>query len=258
MGKLGAVLRILLMVAAAYIALVICLQVFSSFRHSSRLMKTTPLARAAAAGDAVKIRELLANGAAVDEKNGKGETPLMLAVIGSKAGAVDALLAAGADVNAANSGGASVAALSVQYGNPDTLVLLLDRGAHMDSKDFLGDPLLFCAAYHGSAAMVRLLLGRGAKPLGLGYHGTILQHAVYGKSPEVFKLLIAGGADINAADKWGETPLMTAAREGDLSVTASLLGLGAKTGARNEGGKTACDIAAEYKHAPVEKLLCSR
>lgn len=167
-------------------------------------------------------------------------------------------MAAGADPNALNKRRSSVATLAVEYGNPDLVALLLGHGAAIDSMDFLGDPLLFSAAYEGRAAIVRLLLDRGAKMEGTGYHGTILMHAVHGKNTEIIKIFTDCGADVNAADKWGFTPLMTAAREGDTGVAKALLALGARADARNYEKTTACDIAVAYNRAEIAEILCGR
>jgi ankyrin repeat protein len=60
------------------------------------------------------------------------------------------------------------------------------------------------------------------------HHRTPLHHAAAKNRPNVVRLLIALGADVNATDATGGTPLTTAAQENADAVVALLLGAGAK------------------------------
>ncbi|MFC6748935.1 hypothetical protein [Deinococcus aquaticus] len=57
---------------------------------------------------------------------------------------------------------------------------------------------------------------------------------------------MAAGADVNAAQQGGFTPLMAAARSGDADLVAFLRAQGARVGARTEDeGLSAADLARE-------------
>ena len=58
----------------------------------------------------------------------------------------------------------------------------------------------------------------------------------------VTSLLLARGADVNAADANGNTPLMFAADKCDAALIGSLLAAGATVGARNSAGLTALEM----------------
>jgi len=58
---------------------------------------------------------------------------------------------------------------------------------------------------------------------------TPLYMAASGGHPEVIRLLLAGGAQIGAANKNGETPLHLTARRVQLEVVSLLLAGGAQT-----------------------------
>jgi ankyrin repeat protein len=60
------------------------------------------------------------------------------------------------------------------------------------------------------------------------HHRTPLHHAAAKNRPNVVRLLIALGADVNATEATGGTPLTTAAQENADAVVALLLGAGAK------------------------------
>ncbi len=69
--------------------------------------------------------------------------------------------------------------------------------------------------------------------------------------------LIENGADVNAADPLGTTPLMWAARYGDAAVVDRLIRAGAKTAAANAFGVTPMSEAALIGSEPVIRKLLS-
>lgn len=61
---------------------------------------------------------------------------------------------------------------------------------------------------------------------------------------QCLRLLLNKGADANAADEAGWTPLMLAVRGGKLPAIEALLAAGAETAAQNQRGATALHLAA--------------
>ena len=72
--------------------------------------------------------------------------------------------------------------------------------------------------------------------------------------PKQIRLLIAAGADVNAENALGATPLMFAVREGEESVQL-LLEQGALPNAKTKSGVTTLEIALEENDANVVQLL---
>jgi ankyrin repeat protein len=122
---------------------------------------TTPLIRAAKAGDSAAIQLLLAHGARPDLPNSLGITPLMAAAgIGSTTidirarfrneqkciGAAKLLLAKGVDVNAANGNGQTALFGAAQSGWNSFVQLLADHGAMLAAKDHFGSTAVDFAA----------------------------------------------------------------------------------------------------------------
>jgi len=74
---------------------------------------------------------------------------------------------------------------------------------------------------------------------------------------DVARALLAGGADVNAVDRFGYTPLLYAATIdfGDADTVTALLGAGADANVKNKEGKTAWAKAGEYPYirAALEK-----
>jgi ankyrin repeat protein len=92
-----------------------------------------------------------------------------------------------------------------------------------------------------------------------GYLGhTALIHASTNKNKgfsEVVRFLIEKGADVNAFDKNGYTPLISAAMYGLLDSVQTLIEKGADVNARNNDGVRALTYAAMYGHTDVVRLL---
>jgi hypothetical protein len=71
----------------------------------------------------------------------------------------------------------------------------------------------------------------------------------------VAKLLLEHGADPNAQDKHGNTPLHDAAFEGHVGIIKLLLDHGADPTAKNKDGDTPLDLARRRGHRKVVSLI---
>jgi ankyrin repeat protein len=70
--------------------------------------------------------------------------------------------------------------------------------------------------------------------------------------------LIEKGADVNAQQEGGFTPLMSAAQNGNAELTKLLLTHGADRNVETDDGKTAHDFAIEGKHDDVATLVAGK
>jgi ankyrin repeat protein len=84
-----------------------------------------------------------------------------------------------------------------------------------------------------------------------------LHAAVASRNAEAVALLLDRGADPNARQQVGYTPLMGAANAGREDLVDLLLRHGADRTLVNDEGKTAADIARERGHAAVAARLSS-
>ena len=110
---------------------------------------------------------------------------------------------------------------------------------------------LMRAAFSGDLELVKLLLQHGADPTIISKDGETMVSAAAGlgfiqgyskgKLPaerlETVKLFVELGADVNAADDYGITPLMVAGNMGDVSIIQFLIDRGADLGAYDLGKK---------------------
>jgi ankyrin repeat protein len=82
-----------------------------------------------------------------------------------------------------------------------------------------------------------------------------LHAAVASRNAEVVALLLERGADPNARQQVGYTPLMGAASAGRTDMVQALIAAGADPSLVNDEGKTAADIAAEHGHQAIAAQL---
>jgi ankyrin repeat protein len=73
----------------------------------------------------------------------------------------------------------------------------------------------------------------------------------------VLEILIRSGADVNAGNNEGETPLMIAALKGNPDNVKLLLNAGANINARDQRGETPLKHAMERNHSEVIEMLKS-
>ena len=227
------------------------------------------VADAAMAGDREAVRALLQAGADVEAPQIDGTTALHWAVRRDDLDIAGLLIRAGADVVAANRTGSTPMQLATLNGNGAMIERLLDAGAEVDAPlNPDGDTALMMAARTGRPEVVRLLLDRGADVDARESWGgtTALMWAVSEGHAEVVGLLIAAGADVDARSRiypvadaagsegpepedavpdaapvaysnGGFTPLLFAAREGDIASARLLLAAGAEVDAVASDGK---------------------
>jgi Ankyrin repeats (3 copies) len=94
-------------------------------------------------------------------------------------------------------------------------------------------------------------------PRGLEPGEALIEAARRGDMKQIAHLL-ATGADVNAQNKWGLTPLMAAAHGGHIEIGKLLMEKGADVNARQNGGWTALMCAAVRGQADAVSLLLGK
>lgn len=220
---------------------------------------------------------LLRAGADASAANDLGATPLWNASLNGSGELVRLLLARGADPNAALLSGETAVMTAARTGSAEVLELLLDAGGDPNVPGTRDQTALMWAAAQGHAGAVRVLLERGADvharsetrnqlmavpPHSDPANQQMVPHGGYtallfaGRIGDVesAKLLLAAGADVDAADSWGVTPLVLAAHSGFLELVTVLLGEGADANAAG-AGFSALHLAVMRRDEAMARVL---
>ena len=203
---------------------------------------TTALHWAVEQDDLEIVDLLLRAGARVSARTREGVTPLQLAAINGSAPMLDRLLKAGADPNAAlTPAGDTALMMAARTGKTDAIRVLAEAGANVNAKEGWGGttPLMWAVSEgHGEAAKVLIAAGADVNARS-HYVAAANGRGFEGRTP------VANRTDEKAEEfaSGRLTPLMLAARQGDVELARILVGAGADVNAAAGDGKTALALA---------------
>lgn len=208
------------------------------------------------------IDVLVACGADPDARDGDGDSPLAAAARRGRPHIVEELLGHGASARTRNDDGVTALWHAANYGHVDAARLLAPR-SDLEAKDSHGRTALFaaCAAERDTAAAV--LLDARADPRAADDKGRTCLHVACAKgaSAIVDSILHHHGRSlgdlVDAEDKFGRTPLWTAAMAGCHDAAAALLARGARKDFPAFSGRTPQEIADMYGHYDLGKFIAN-
>jgi hypothetical protein len=135
----------------------------------------------------------------------------------------------------------------------DTVEEAIATGAYVDERSAFGETALMTFS---DDVTVKALLAAGADPNAADDFGvTPLLEAAARSGEDAVRLLLSAGASVHARDIRGHTALMLAAANGDDATVALLLEAGADVNARSSGGRTALSFALEHEQEETVALL---
>lgn len=253
----------------------------------------TALMAAVVAGQTEVVQALLQAGANPNHKDAVDYTALALAVENKHLITVQALVTAGAEVNQAVTYGNTPLILACEKGAVEVAEFLLEQGANAATTNRDRETALMKAAAAGSLPLVRLCLEQGVEvnaiskerktalacAAGASHYVEVNKDAPnasvrsyreyrddgscweWGPLPEtqilaIVQALLQAGADPNV-DNCGTTPLIEAAKNGQLCVLEALLTAGARLEVRDSSGDTAASLAKLYNQQNVLSFLRS-
>ena len=241
---------------------------------------STELLTAAKAADADRVEALLGDGVDPNTPQADGATALHWAAYHDDVAMADALLSATADAGATNEFGATPLWLAAQNASASMVERLLQAGADANAALPSGETVLMMAARTGSSDAVRLLVEHGATIDATEYSRgqTAMMWAIAERQSEVVKTLLDLGADISVRSaerprrihtrtagfnpsgvvdvtQGGNSPLLFAARHGDLEAARYLIEAGADANDTAPVGTSALVVAAHSGHTDLALYL---
>lgn len=174
------------------------------------------LAEAASKGQLQKVEALVEQGVDVNARGVRNATPLFFAMRSSNLEGFTKLLELGADPNVVFDDGGTVMHWAVQHKNDAFLKAALKHGGNPNLKN---DDM---------------------------FKHTPLFEAL-GEQSDKLDILLSAGADVNAQNRFGSTPVMVAAGRGRFDIVYKLLDHGADYQIKNNSGHTLADRIADKR-----------
>jgi len=206
------------------------------------------------------IKLLVERGADINMADSNGITPVYAAAMYGQEPVYSYLRDQGAPIDIASSDGTSMIHAAVFGGNRQIVADLLDHGQDINARHPLhGVTPIFGALDRPDPDIdfIRFLLDRGAEvnlfDSMVGYSPLML--AALGGNTDVFRLLIDRGADYNAVNKDGVSVLHVTVQNDNPEMIRILLALGVDVNIRASQGNTPLDWAVEFRCNRVEPIL---
>ena len=168
------------------------------------------------------------------------------------------LIDAGADIETKNEYGCPPLLLAGNVGAADTVKMLVKAGADVSAADNTGHTCLLLAACYGHTEIVRYLVGLPEVDVNhTGDDWTALHWACQEDHSDVVQLLIDAGADIDAKDEEGRSPLLLDRKDGSHETLRMLVKAGADVRVADNKGLTCLTLASRRgRTETVRTLLC--
>lgn len=144
----------------------------------------------------------------------------------------------GGDPHALDEGGDCLLVLAASLGRDRVVREVLE---HAPSQEQLVQAAC-AAADRNRERVLKTLLDHGVSPSAAWEGSPLIVVAAEASRPQIIRLLLDRGADVNARDAAGNTPLMQAAHAENIACVKLLMSRGADPSLQNEDGATAADF----------------
>lgn len=194
----------------------------------------------------------------VNSRFDDGQTPLHLAAIYGHNAIAKYLLENNADTTVQDSSGATPLHEAVRYGNVEIAKSLLNSGANVNARDNLGKtPVMLILPKDKTAEIYKLLIAHRADLTQKDMFGDTVLHtaSMLNVGENTFRILIDAGADIDARNKEGVTPLAIAVQKNDLETVRLLTAAGADIHTQDTNGNSPLSIALAGSPEMLEAVV---
>ena len=217
-----------------------------NIEHKGRLPTTwnigTPLIWAAYGGQIETARALLDLGANIEARDQEGRTPLYQAAHYDHYDMVKFLVSKGADIDARDREGRTPLHLAAYMGRKRVAMFLVCSGAYLEARDRSGRRPAHLAALEGRTRTLRWFIKEGACIYAKDEEGETPRELA--KNPNVVRAIELLTANVNKKDERGQTRLHRAAFHGNTESVLELVAAGAELEAKDEYGLTPLELAS--------------
>jgi ankyrin repeat protein len=217
-------------------------------------MKMENLFQSVERQDYGSVKADLQNGGNPNIKDRNGWTPMYYAFLKKDQPMVQLLKKYGAKIEAFNEEGFSMLSSAVLSGEESVVRFMLKNKVDANQPNFDGKvPLYFAVVrdtYHEDVSLTQALLKRGADPNAMNLTGTSPLHlATYSGNAELVKVLLNHGANPNLANDKLETPIFGACRIDNKEMIFHLIKHNAQIEYPNREGKRPLEYCSNENKA---------
>jgi ankyrin repeat protein len=242
-----------LAVEASRIALVPLLLAYQSDVFAADNEGITPFTKGLELGN--PVLETLITPETVLQTDSAGNTILHTAIqYAADVKTIALILDQRAVVNARNREGDTSLHLAVRMGNQETGELLISRGGDIFAPNAKGETPLYLA-FHAPGAARRWIVNDHTIVARDGLGNGILHYAAQWKIDSQIPYIVQQGANVEAVNATGETPLFVAVKYNGASTIGTLVKAGAAINSRDSLGNSALHAAVRWNNSEAALAL---
>ena len=220
-------------------------------------MALTPIEKlfhnAATNGDLEQLKKIVNS---KDHEHEEETTPLHKSSQNGHLNMVKFFIRLGADVEVKSKGGWTPLHVACIEGRTDIVKFLIKKGASVNAEtNKINCTPLHCAK---NPEITKILIDNGANVDAKDNDDWTPLHIAVNKTTDIVKVLLENGAQIDTKNKDGDTPLHIASYNGQLEIVKLLIQHSAQVDARCKQNQTPFDLADEKEHFEIAKYLLEK